>query len=109
MLQLEIIRESHSPYSLSVVVVRRRSVPKRVFADYQKLNKLTVCDVELMTKVVHLIHNLRNDRFFTKVDLSKGYWQGGPVAPGDIHRTAPSTPDEVYEFRYMPFAIDNLG
>ena len=62
-----------------------------------------MCDVE-----PDLIQILRNDRFFTKIDLSRGYWQV-PVAPGDIHETAFSTPDGVYEFLRMPFCMVNSG
>ena len=65
-----------------------------------------MCDVEPMTPIVDLIQNLRNDRFFTKIDLSRGYWQV-PVTPGDIHITAFSAPDGVYEFLRMPFGMAN--
>ena len=65
-------------------------------------------DVEPMTPTVDLIQSLRNDRFFTKIDLSTGYWQV-PVAPGDIHKTAFSTPDGMYEFLQMPFGMMNSG
>ena len=108
MLQLKIIRESHSPYSSPAVVVRKKNGTNRVCVDYRKLNKVTVCDVEPMTPIVDLIQSLRNDRFFTKINLSRGYWQV-PVAPGDIHKTAFSTPDGVYEFLRMPFGMVNSG
>ena len=108
MLRLKIIRESHSPYSSPFVVVRKKDGTNRVCVDYRKLNKVTLCDVEPMTPIVDLIQNLRNDRFFTKIDLSRGYWQV-PVAPGDIHKTAFSTPDGVYEFLRMPFGMANSG
>ena len=61
MLQLKIIRESHTPYSSPVVVVRKKDGTNRVCFDYQKLNKVTVCEVEPMTPVVNLIQNLKND------------------------------------------------
>ena len=108
MLQMKIIRESHSPYSSPVVVVRKKDGTNRVCVDYRKLNKVTVYDVETMTPIVDLLQNLGNDRFFTKIDLSRGYWQV-PVAPGDIHKTAFSTPDGVYEFLPMPFGMVNSG
>ena len=65
-----------------------------------------MCDVEPMTPVVDLIQNLRNDRFFTRIDPSKSYWQV-PVASGGIHKMVFSTPDGVYEFLRMPFDIVN--
>ena len=72
MLQLKIIREYHSPYSSPVVVVRKKDGTNRVCVDYRKLNKVTVCDVESMIPIVDFIQNLRNDRFFTKIDVSRG-------------------------------------
>ena len=108
MLQLKIIWESHTPYLSPVIVVRKKDGTNRVCVDYQKLNQMTVCDVEPMTPIVDLIQNLKNDRFFTKIDLSRGYWQV-PVAPGDIHKTAFSTPDGMYEFLRMPLGMVNSG
>ena len=67
-----------------------------------------MCGVEPMTSIANFIQNLRNDRFFTKIDLIRGYWQV-PVAPGNIHKTAFSTPNGVYEFLRMPFGMVNSG
>ena len=61
-----------------------------------------------MTPIVNFIQNLRNDRFLTKIDISRGYWQV-PVAPVNIHKTVFSTPNGVYEFLRMPFGIVNSG
>ena len=108
MLLLKIVRESHSPYSSPVVVVRKKDDANRVCVDYRKLNKVTVCDEEHMTLIVDLIPNPRNDRFFTKIYLSRGYWQV-PVAPRDIHKTTFSTPDGVYECLRIPFGMVNSG
>lgn len=47
-------------------------------------------------------------RFFTRIDLSKGYWQI-PVAERDIPKTAFITPDGTYEFVKMPFGMVNSG
>ena len=40
--------------------------------------------------------------YYSKIDLSKGYWQV-PVAEADIAKTAFITPDGSYEFLKMPF------
>ena len=108
MRQLKIIRESHSPYSSPVVVVRKEDGTNRFCVDYQKFNKVTVCDVDSMTPIVDLIQNLRNDRFFKKIDLSRDCWQV-PMAPGDIYEMAFFTSDGVYEFPRMPFGIVKSG
>ena len=86
--------------------MRKKDGTNRVCVDYRKLNNVTVCDMEPMTLIVDIIQNLRNECFFTKIDLSRGYWQV-PVAPGDIHKTAVSTPGGVDEFLRMPFGMVN--
>ena len=43
--------------------------------DYQKLNKLTVFNPEPMPTAIGLFQKLNGDKFFWKIDLSKGYWQ----------------------------------
>ena len=47
-------------------------------------------------------------RYFSKIDLSKGYWQI-PVAEEDVRKTAFVTPDGQYKFRRMPFGTKNFG
>ena len=61
-----------------------------------------------MTSIANLMQNLRNDRFFTKIDLIRSYWQVR-MAPGDMHKTPFSTPDVVYEFLRIPFGMVNSG
>ena len=43
--------------------------------DYRRLNKLAVFDPEPMPTSEHLFQKLNGDKYFTRVDLSKGYWQ----------------------------------
>ena len=71
MIKMGVIRESASP----VVVVKKKDNTNRVCLDYRKLNKPTVIDPEPMTTAEHLFQKLSGDKFFTKIDLSKGYWQ----------------------------------
>ena len=55
-----------------------------------------------------LFQQLGKSKFFSKIDLSKGYWQI-PVAEEDIFKTAFVTPDGTYEFLRMPFGMKNSG
>ncbi|XP_025116167.1 uncharacterized protein LOC112577326 [Pomacea canaliculata] len=108
MLRLGIIRESKSPYASPVVVVRKKDGSNRVCVDFRKLNKLTHLDPEPMPTPADLFRQLSGDRFFTKIDLSKGYWQV-TIPEEDIQKTAFVTPDGVYEFLRMPFGMKNSG
>ena len=74
----------------------------------RKLNKLTVADSEPMTTAEDLFQRLGRSRYFSKIDLSKGYWQI-PVAEEDVPKTAFVMPDGCYEFLRMPFGMNNSG
>ena len=106
MIKMRVIRESDSPYASPVVVVKKKDNTNRVCVDYRKLNKLTVIDPEPMPTTEHLFQKLSGDKFFTKIDLSKGYWQI-TIPEEDIPKTAFVTPDGSYEFLKMPFGMIN--
>ena len=104
MIKMGVIRESDSPYASPVVVVKKKDNTNRVCVDYPKLNKLTVIDPEPMPTAEHLFQKLSGDKFFSKIDLSKGYWQI-TIPEEDIPKTAFVTPDGSYEFVKMPFGM----
>ena len=106
MMKMGVIRESDSPYASPVVVVKKKDNTNRVCVDYRRLNKLTVIDLEPMPTAEHLFQRLSGDKFFTKIDLSKGYWQI-TIPEEDIPKTAFVTPDGSYEFLKMPFGMIN--
>ena len=105
MMKMGVIRESSSPYA-SPVVVKKKDNTNRVCVDYRRLNKLTVFDPEPMPTAEHLFQKLNGDKYFTRIDLSKGYWQIS-IPEEDIPKTAFVTPDGSYEFLKMPFGMIN--
>ena len=108
MLSMGVIRRSSSSYASPVVVVKKPDGSDRVCIDYRKLNKITLFDPEPMKSIPEVFHKLSKAKYFTKIDLSKGYWQI-PVSPKDIAKTAFVTPDGTYEFLKMPFGMMNSG
>ena len=106
MLNLGIIQPSVSPYASPVVTVRKKDGTYRVCIGYQKLNKLTVFDPEPMTSAIDVFEKMSGDRYFTAIDLTKGYWQIG-VAEEDINKTAFVIDNGTYEFVKMPFGMKN--
>ena len=52
-----------------------------------------------------LIDTLGNAKFITALDLTRGYWQM-PVAAGDQHKTAFTTPFGLFQFQVMPFGLN---
>ena len=97
MIKMRVIRESTSPYSSPVVVVEKKDNTNRVCVDYRKLNKLTVVGPEPMPTAADLFYKLSGDKYFSRIDLSKGYWQI-KVPEKDRHKTAFVTRDCSYEF-----------
>ena len=74
MLSLGIIRRSNSPFSSPIVIVQKKDGSDRICVDYRKLNKLTVADPEPMTIAEDLFQRLGKSKYYSKIDLSKGYW-----------------------------------
>ena len=104
MLDLEIIEPSKSPYSSPVVLVRKKDRSCRFCIDFRGLNKITVFDAEPIPNVEDLFVRLAHSRFFTKIDLAKGYWQI-LVLPEDRPKTAFATHQGLFQFIRMPFGL----
>ena len=59
-----------------------------------------------MPTAENLFQKLSGDKFYSKSDLSMGYWQI-TIPEEDIPKTAFVTPDGSYEFLKMPFGMIN--
>ena len=108
MLDLGIIRTSALPYATPIVIVRKKDGSNRICVDYRKLNNVTVADPEPIKTPEDLLQRLEKSNYFSKIDLSKGYWQI-PVAEENVKKTAFVTPNGNYEFIRMPFGMKNSG
>ena len=89
-----------------VIVKKGRSDP--ICIDYCKLNKLTIADPEPMITVEDLFLRFGQSQYFSKIDLSKRYWQIS-VAEEDVLKTAFVVLGECYKFLKMPFGMKNSG
>ena len=88
--------------------MKKKDGSDRICIDYRKLNKLTVADPEPMTTAEDLFQRLGKSKYYSKIDLSKEYWQI-PVAEKDIEKTAFIMPDGTYDFLRTPFGMKNSG
>ena len=61
-------------------------------------------DPEPIPNPQDLFASLSKSCFFTKLDLTKGYWQI-PMEECDKEKTAFVTPDGKFHFWYMPFGM----
>ena len=106
--KMGIIRRSESPYASSIVLVKKKDSSLRICTDFRKLNKVTIFDPEPMISSNDILHKVQRARFFTKLDLSKGYWQI-KMREEDIQKTSFVTPYGQYEWLRMPFGLMNSG
>ncbi|XP_076460112.1 uncharacterized protein LOC143293089 [Babylonia areolata] len=108
MLKMGVIEPSSSPYSSPIVLVKKRDGKVRFCVDFRRVNKVTTFDAEPMPDVEALFAKLAGKRVFSKLDLSKGYWQI-PMEEADRPKTAFSTPQGHFQWRVMPFGLKTAG
>ena len=106
MINLSVIKHCSSPYSSPVVRIPKKDGMVRFCIDYRKLNAITVYEPEPMPDPQVLFSELTKSNFFSKIDLSKGYWQI-PLAQEAKNKTAFVTPDGQFRFCYLPFGLVN--
>ena len=93
MMDTGIVRESSSPYASPLVVAKKKDGSNRMCVDYRKLNLVAFADPAPMTTAEDLFGKLGKCRYYSTIDLSKGYWQI-PVA-GRIYTRPPSRPQRA--------------
>lgn len=110
LLNLKLIRPSHSPHSSPAFMVRKHAEivrgKARMVINYKKLNDNTVFDGYFLPHKESLINWTRNKKIFSKFDCKSGFWQI-KMHPESIQYTAFSTPQGQYEWLVMPFGLKN--
>ena len=104
MLQKGVIRESTTPWSSPVVLVRKKDGTTRFCVDYRRLNEVTRTDSYPLPRMEDCFDSLAGSKFFSTMDLASGYWQ---IRVKEEHRekTAFVTKSGLYEFVVMPFGL----
>jgi hypothetical protein len=106
MIDMDVIEPSESPYASSIVVAKKADGSNRICVDFRKVNKVTVFDPEPMPDPNEIMVKIGNSKFFSKIDLCKGYWQI-PMRSQDRDLTSFLTPNGLYRFKVMPFGLSN--
>ena len=103
-----IVRRSKSSWASPLHMVKKSDGSWRPCGDFRRLNLQTLPDRYTSPNIADLAARLDGCKFFTKLDLRKGYHQV-PVRPADIQKTAVITPFGLFEFLRMPFGLRNAG
>ena len=75
MLKLNIIEPSESPFYSPVVIDPKKDSTNRFCVDYIQLYSQTIFDSEPIPDSDEMFSKLAGHKFFSKIDLSKGYLQ----------------------------------
>ena len=107
MLACDVIRESSSPYSSNVVLVRKTDGSLRFCIDFRRLNQKTIRDAHALPRIEDTLDSLCGASWFSSLDLKSGYWQV-ELAEQDKPKTAFTAGSlGFYEFNRLPFGLTN--
>jgi hypothetical protein len=106
MLQLGVIEASTAAYASPMVIVKKPDGKIRVCIDYRRLNKITVFDPEPIPTAESIFAKVNGNHFFSKFDLSNGYWQV-PMRESDKDLATFICHRGLYRFNVMPFGLVN--
>ena len=103
-LKAGVIRESHSSWSIPIVVVCKGNSHKRLYVDFRALNAITRTYVWLMPRAEDMFARLGMAKFWTTLDLRSGYHHIA-LNKDTIKKTAFVTPMGKYEYLKVPFGL----
>jgi hypothetical protein len=106
MLNKGVIKNSTSPWAVSVVLAKKKDGTWQFCIDYRGLNNVTVRDVYPLPRIDDTLDALAGAQYFSTLDAWTGYWQVA-LDPKDAAKTGFITRDGHYEFNVMLFGLVN--
>ena len=106
MLKMGVVEPSNSPYSSPIVLVKKKDGKTRFCIDFRKINAITVSDACPIPDQDKLFAKLSCAKYFTRVDVTKAYWQVG-FSKKCRKYTAFQAGSNLYQFTRMAFGLKN--
>ena len=107
MLEAGVIEPANSPYNSPLVLVKKSDGLNRVCVDMRRVNAITKFDTEPMTDIDRILSNASQSRYFSKMDMTKGYWQVVLDKKADHSRHSVYTTLGAFQFTRMAFGLVN--
>ncbi|KAK3119071.1 hypothetical protein QOZ80_9BG0713210 [Eleusine coracana subsp. coracana] len=104
MLEQGIIQHSVSPFSSSVILVKKKDGSWRFCVDYRHLNAITMKTKYPVPIMDEFLDELQGAAWFSSLDLRAGYHQI-LLAPGEGFKIAFQTHHGHFEFRVLAFGL----
>ncbi len=87
-----------------IVLVTKMDGSVRFCVDYHNVNAVSKFDMYPMPRVDELLDRMGTARFYSTLDLTKGYWQI-PLSPVSKEKTAFTTQFGLHQFVTLPFGL----
>ena len=94
------------PRGAPIIFVKKKDGTLQLCIDYRQLNKMTIKNIYLLSRIDDLFDQLRGATVFSKIDLRSGYHQVR-IKDEDIFKTTFRTRYGHYEFVVIPFGLTN--
>ena len=100
------IRPSVSRWGALVLFVKKNDETMRLCIDYWQLNKMTIKNKYMLSRIDNLFDQLQGEKVFSKIDLRSEYHQL-KIRELDVSKTTFTTRYGHYKFSVMPFGLTN--